>query len=514
MIRHRFGIVAVFVAAALVGSEVPAAVTLAPCFGDHMVLQQGRPLAVWGTADPGERIAVRFASARATATTGADRSWRVALPPQQASSIGRPLVVEGRTTLTIADVLVGEVWLCAGQSNMLVPLATADDSVAAIAGADDDLLRLLPLAAAAGGDPPAYTPAQVAALGSGSFISGTWTRSSPAAARSFSAVAFFFARRLRADLDTPVGVIQLAVGGAPTEAWIARDALAAHPETAGLVRGTWLDNPDVAAWCRDRAAAHLARAVRAGEPVAGDALGPDHPFKPGYLWTAGLQPLAPFSLAGACWYQGESNAETSDLSAMHEHLLPILIHDWRRAWGRDDLPFAVVQLPGMERPHWPEFREGQRRACRRIPHAGLIVTIDLGRAGDVHPPDKRPVGERLAAWATTETRGQLDGGGTCPLPRSAEVRGDGSVAVRFDHASGLKTTDGLPPRHFELGRDGRFEPAVGVIDGVTVVVEVPGASGPWTEIRSAWAPFPRPAVNLVNGEGLPASPFILPLPVD
>lgn len=483
------------------------------CFGDHMVLQAGQRLPIWGTAAPGERIELRYAGTRAAATAGADGRWRAELPPQEPSATGRSLVIEGRETVTLADVVVGEVWLCAGQSNMLLPLAKAEHTAADLAAGGDPLLRLLRLATAAGGDSPAYAAEQIAALRPEAFTSGSWARASPAAIGEFSAVAVFFARRLREELGVPVGVIQLAVGGTPTEAWVARDALAASPTTAGFLTGDWLQNPLVGEWCRGRAVANLARAARAGEAIPGDELGPNHPFKPGFLWEAGVEPLVPFTIAGVCWYQGESNAETAAGAALHEAVLPTLVADWRRAWQRDDLPFGFVQLPGLARPHWPAFREGQRRLHAGIPHTGMAVSIDLGAEGDVHPRDKRPIGERLAGWALADVYGR-DVVGSSPLPVSATLCADGRVRIEFEHAAaGLTTTDGGPPRHFETAGAGRgFRPATAVIDGSAVVLTAIGE--PPHRVRYAWQPFPRPAVNLVGPGGLPVTPFELDVTAD
>jgi sialate O-acetylesterase len=491
-----------------------ADVRLPIAFGDHMVLQQGRPLPVWGSAEPGERVRVRFGDAQATAVTGSDGRWQVVLPPQAVSASGRPLVAEGRTTVTLDDVVVGEVWLCAGQSNMLFPLAKAAGAADVIAASADPLLRLLPISAAAGGDPPAYSAAEIATLRPGAFTSGTWAPSSPAAARGFSAVGFFFARRLRAELGVPVGVIQFAVGGSPTEAWIDRGALAACPATARLTGGNWLDSPLFGDWCRGRAVANLSRAVAAGEPVPGDDHGPNHPFKPGFLWTAGIEPLAPVAIAGVCWYQGESNAETAELVTLHDELFPVLVRAWRRAWGRDDLPFAVVQLPGMGRPHWPAFRDGQRRLQASLPHTGLAVTIDLGAKGDVHPRDKRPVGERLAGWALAEVYARGDAGGSSPLPVSAVRLPDGRVRIVFAHAgAGLQTSDGGPPRHVEAaGVDGAFHPAEAAVAGDALVLAA--AADPIRRVRYAWQPWPDPPVNLLGAGGLPVTPFELEVTAD
>jgi len=501
--------VAAVVATALSSEAVVADVGLPLCFGDHMVLQQGQPLPVWGTAEPDEEVRVRFGTATATGTAGADGRWRLVLPPQKVSAAGRPLVVEGRSTIEVADVVVGEVWLCAGQSNMLLPLAKARDFKATLAAAADPLLRLLNVTSAASGDRPAYSAVQIAALEPSAFVSGSWVASSPATASGFSAVGWFLGHRLRQDLRVPVGVIAFAVGGSPTEAWISRTALAEAPATAGIVQGDWLKNPLVGEWCRTRAAANLSRALKARETIPGDHLGPNHPFKPGFLWSAGIEPLAPFPIAGVCWYQGESNAETAELASFHEQLFPVLVTSWRRAWGRDDLPIGCVQLPGMGRPHWPAFRDGQRRLHERLPRTGMAVTIDLGEKSEVHPGDKRPIGDRLAGWALAEVYGRKTAVGSSPLPSRATAAAGGHVRIEFVHAGrGLATTDRGPPRHFEIaGSDGAFRPAEARLEGPAVVLAAGHA--PPQRVRYAWQPFPEPPVNLVGPGGLPVTPFEL-----
>ena len=492
------------------GSVARADVSVAACFGTHMVLQRDAPLPVWGVAAPGEHVTVAFAGTEAAAVTDASGRWRATLPPRGASAEPGTLVIRGRNEVRFDDVLVGEVWLCAGQSNMLMPLSAVRDAEREIGAARRPRLRLLALRTAAGGDPPAYTAAQIRDLTAGRFCRGAWVACTPEAARDFSAVGLVLGATLEDAIDVPVGIVCAAVGGSPTEAWIDRAALAGDPALAPLVRDDWLHNPALAGWCAERAAANLARAGGHGDPVPGDELGPNHPFKPGFLWEACIAPLVPFAIRGVAWYQGESNADSPARVEQHARLLPALVNDWRRHWGRDDLPFAVVQLPGMSRPDWPAFRETQRRAVAGLEHAGLVVTIDLGSRTDVHPRDKRPVGERIARWALAETLGSVGAASSSPLPTTAIMRGDGTAEVRFRHAGGaLATTDGGLPRHVEVaGHDGRFVPAVARIEGGTLIV-VPPRGVSVERIRHAWVPFPEPPANLVNESGLPAAPFEL-----
>lgn len=490
-----------------------AEVQLAPCFGSHMVLQQGIPMSVWGKAPPAADITVSLGADSQTTQADASGRWRVTLPPQRVSSEPRSLVIKsGDQTVTLDDVLVGDVWLCAGQSNMLMPLARAADAAREITRARQPLLRLFHLTPAAGGDGGGYPPETIMALEPTKYATGRWAACTPESAASFSAVAYFFGERLLDAREVPVGVMCIAAGGTPTEAWVSSEALAANPETRPLIAGDWLDNAALDGWCKDRARENLGRALRAGERVPGDETGPNHPFKPGFMWEAAVAPVAPFAIRGVVWYQGESNADSATRVEQHDHIFPQLVADWRRAWADDALPFAMVQLPGMNRPDWPAFRDRQRRLAEAIPGIGLIVTIDLGDPRDVHPRDKRPVGERAAAWALSAVYGH-DGPATGPLPISADQTASGTIVIRFKETGGqLTTTDGKSPCHFEMaGEDGVFTPAESQIEGETVILSVPSGRPPGSicRVRHAWRPFPQPAVNLTGTTGLPATPFQL-----
>ena len=489
---------------------------LAPIFASGMVLQRDMPLPVWGNASSGALVRVEVGGAKAEARADGSGAWRLDLPALQATSA--PLTVrvsaDGRETQVLTDVLVGEVWLAAGQSNMAFPCRREAEWKSDAAHAALPRLRLCRLGHA-GEETPAgpWGEAVIARLTpEGFFDPPTWTESSAESATGFSAVGWHFGRRLREALGVPVGIVQCAVGGSPAEAWTRLEALAASPELAPMCRAEWLNNDDVLEpWCLTRARLHLGR--RAENPRAA------HPFQPGFLWAAGPARLAPMACRGVLWQQGESNAlshaegpgarDPAWRVRQHEPLFASMVADWRRAWSRPDLVFLICQLGGIEAKgyasgEWPAFRDQQRRAAESLPHCGLVVTHDLSDPRDVHPRRKREVGRRAAAWVLAKHHGGP--GALPPLPVSAERR-DAVARVRCrDAAAGFATIDGKPAAAFELsGPDGVWHAAEAELCGAEIVVRIDAVAKP-ERVRYAWQPFPR--TNVVAGD-LPLTTFEL-----
>ncbi len=455
-------------------AAVHADVTLAPPFQDHAVLQAGERVPIWGLADPGERVRVTFAGQTPVeAVAGSDGQWRAELPVLSASAVPAELVVEGRNRIVARDVLVGEVWLCSGQSNMDRGLARFSGTAADIAAADFPAIRQLRVARN-----PAAAPQDTAVA--------AWSVCSPATAPEISAVGFYFARDLWRARGVPVGLIVSTHGDTPIEAWVSADALAGAPEF-GVVAQRW-------------AQAITLPAVKRYQAPSG-------------LYNGMIHPLVPYALRGFLWYQGESNAARA---AEYARLFPELIRTWRHAFGQNDAPFFWVQLPNLrerEMPpgttaaDWVALRAAQTAALA-LPATGQAVTIDVGDPDNIHPPRKREVAERLARLARRQVHGEAiqDRG---PEPAAVSAEGD-TVRVRFDPRGGRPELRGDGAAALELaGGDGVFVPATTVaLDRENLVVRAAGITAP-VAIRYAWRADPTAVI--FNDAGLPAAPFQRPV---
>ncbi|MDF3056508.1 MAG: sialate O-acetylesterase [Rariglobus sp.] len=443
------------------------ALRLPSFFSDNMVLQRGKPPRVWGWAPSGAVVAVQIAGRQKTATTNAHGKWLVELEPLPADTASFEMVVRcGSETRVIRNILAGEVWLCAGQSNMAWPLHDAAGGVEAIRNSTDPNLRFFVTAF--------HAPDQPA-----DDCEGAWVECDPRTSVRFSGVAYFFGRQLRQELQTPVGLILSAQGATAAECWLSREALRSHPALQPIA-----DN----------------LATRVIDPKGWDL------HLPSGLFHGRIAPLARFPIRGVIWYQGETNTKRA---WQYRTLFPLLIADWWKAWG-EELPFHFVQLANFDQPSarpvnetWAELREAQMLALQ-LPATGMAVTIDLGEETEIHPKNKQDVGMRLAALALARTYGRkgVDSG---PLYRSMSVEGN-QVRLTFDSiGTGLNALGG-PLCHFAVaGTDKTFVWADAIIDGDAVVVSSPHVPHP-IAVRYAWANNPA-GCNLYNKNGFPASPF-------
>lgn len=468
-------LVALFLPAPAQAQASPAteALRMPSLFADHMVIQRERSVPVWGRTTPGATVQVRMAARTARTVAEADSTWRVELPALDAGGPHTLTVTSGAATRTFEDVLVGEVWLASGQSNMEWPVRAAQHADQEIAAAQDDRLRL-------------FTAARTDARTPQWDVMGTWAATQPETVADFSAVAYYFGRRLRAELGVPVGLISSNWGGTPVEAWTSASALDAVPAFRAL-----LDAFDV------------------GPDSLKDAVSRPQDV-PSALYNGMIAPLVPYALRGVIWYQGESNAHTLAQAAQYRTLFPMLIQDWRARWDQPTMPFLFVQLANfMEPPQrpvqtapWPLLREAQTHALT-LSHTGMAVTIDIGAADDIHPRNKQDVGGRLARAALHGTYGQ-DVAPSGPLYQRMEREGS-AVRLHFDHVAGGLEGRGGPLQGFAIaGPDRSFVEAQARIEDGTVVVSSPDVDNP-VAVRYGWAN--NPSVNLYNAVGLPASPF-------
>ncbi len=484
-----------------------ADVKLPALIGDNMVLQQGKKVAIWGTADPGENISVTMGEQKATATADSDGHWKAELGPLKA---GGPydVTIVGKNTITLHNVVVGEVWVCSGQSNMEMAVGNSPRAWGGvknyekeIAAGNYPLLREFTVKKAVAGKPQTE-------------VQGQWMVASPQTVGEFTAVGYFFGRDLHKALKVPVGLIHSSWGGTPAEAWTSAEALATNPDLKPLL-DDWArkvaDYPKLLDQYKQQLndwaqAAEKAEAEGAIAPPA-SPMPPDprsSPWRAAGLYNAMIAPLLPYAIAGAIWYQGESNA---DRAYQYRELFPAMIRDWRRAWGEGDFPFLFVQLAHFiqnfgPKSSWAELREAQSMTLS-LPKTGMAVAADIGDPYDIHPKNKQEVGRRLALAAEAIAYGRrvVYSG---PVYDSM-TKEDGSIRLKFKDVDGGLVTKGGSLRGFEIaGQDRKFVLAEAKIDGETVVVQSSKVLRP-VAVRYAWAD--NPDCTLYNKAGLPASPF-------
>ena len=459
-------------------------------YSDNMVLQHGQSLPLHGTANAGTKITVTIGSQQLNTSADSNGKWQVTLAPLAAKETYTLQITAGKEKRIFKNVVAGEVWLCSGQSNMEFEMFQASTGERDIPQAENPNIRLFDMEARWRTDNA--NAWELSALDSINQLQyykpAQWEVCSPKTVRAFSAVAYYFGRRLQKELNMPIGLICNAVGGSPTEAWIDRRTL---EYDFPRILNNWRENDFIMDWVRQRAGENIAKAT--------DKL-QRHPYEPAYLFEAGILPLAKYPIKGVIWYQGESNAHNKDT---HSKLFPLLVKSWRNEFGYSHLPFYYVQLSSINRPSWGWFRESQRRLMKVVPHSGMAVSYDYGHPTDVHPKNKQPIGERLAQWALGDTYGKkvLPSG---PLFRSATFNGKAAM-VTFDYAQGMHSADGKTLRGFELSDgNGIFYPATAEVVGEEVKVTSEEVSNP-KAVRYGFSPVTDG--NLVNEANLPASTF-------
>jgi sialate O-acetylesterase len=482
-----------------------ADVTLPDVLGSSMVLQRDRMVPIWGKAEPGESVTVSFGKQKKSVVADGEGKWSVNLEPLRAGASPETMIIKGRNTIELKDVLVGEVWLVAGQSNMQRLLSETANGEAAIAAANHPQIRL-------------FNVSRAVAFKHSSVPLGTWQACSPQSVKEFSAAGYYFGLELQQALNVPVGLLNSSYGGSQAEAWTPVEYLLASADLKPTVERTKIwdeERPRVKVeyeaqikqWRADAEKARAAGARPSPSPAVPDALREYRVASS--IYDGMIAPLIPFRIRGAFWYQGESNEARAQQYAL---LLPVMIKAWRERW-RDDFPFGIVQLPNYRDPKpepadeaWSHIREAQRRTALNTAKAGLIVTIDIGEAHDIHPKNKLDVGKRMANWALAEVYGRkLVASG--PMFHSAKVMGAKIVLTFRDVGSGLKLRDGERLEEFAIaGADKKWHWAEAKIAGKDrVEVWATGVSQPLA-VRYAFNNNPKHP-NLTNDSGIPASPF-------
>ncbi len=481
------------------GARGRADVSLSSVISDNMVLQQQTPVRIFGKADPMEKVTVAIQGQTQVTTASADGKWAVWLKPLKA---GGPfsLTVAGKNAIELKNILVGEVWVCSGQSNMEFALKRAFEGDKAIASSANPNIRLFLVSKARSTQPL-------------DDVKASWKECGPDSVGGFSAVAYYFARDLQKARNVPVGLIGTYWGGTPAESWTSEDVLTGSPVLKPIV-----DNYPAARSRFDKAVADYPAAVEKAKAEGKRTPNRPNLWRYSELYNAMIAPLTPYTVKGFTWYQGESNASQAD---QYRTLMPAMINNWRQAWGNVEMPFLLVQLapymalsPEPQDTPWAHLREAQLYTTQTLPKVGMAVITDVGTAGDIHPKHKEPVGQRLALLARNIAYGEkIVANG--PVYRNMNVR-DGKALLHFGSVGtglqalaveeeGVSIPAGRLTGFTIAGKDGNFVNADAVIQGKdAVLVSSPQVPEP-VAVRYGWANYP--VVNLWNSENLPASPF-------
>lgn len=520
----------------LLAATANADVGLPNVFGNHMVLQRDKPVTVWGWADPGEQITVAFADQEATVTAADSGEWSVQLKPLKTSFEGRDLVARGtESNVTISDVLVGEVWLCGGQSNMEWTLRASRDADVEIPSADSPAIRYLKVPHIARPEPQSDFPVSNPDDGG-----RDWRRCVPEEVENCTGVGYYFARRLQRWLKCPIGLIDTSWGGTMAQHWASTETLSNFEEMAPYFETfhaqvkAWEDGGGeegaaeryataVAKWEIDRAAAKAAGEREPRRPNRSAYENPGHKRQPGGMFNGMILPIAKFTIRGVLFYQGENNSFTVGWKPFPK-TFPAVFRDWRRAFG-EDLPIGIIQIAGWSNRrsmtydmnhHTNIVREVQHITWQNTPNTGLIVTFDTNSNGSIHPGRKLPVGERSARWALAEVYGAKAHGSSNPLEWRGPVYEsmmieDGKIVVTFEDGTdrGLRLDQDAALGFYIAGEDREFHVAQARIATDAnrkphVVIWSDNVPEP-VAARYAWSNLPLG--SLMNFRELPAYPF-------
>lgn len=479
-----------------------AQLKLAKPFSSNMVLQREQPIHFWGKGLPGENVLVEFGGATKSIVVKQDSSWGLYFNKLKASGLPLNLIVKSAgQSIVLSNILIGDIWLCIGQSNMQFSLKEEIHYRDEIKRTELAGLRFYnPSFIGKGVFNKAFTDSMIQRLTINEFYENvSWQESDSLSARDMTAVGYYFGKQLLQETGVPIGLVHLAIGGCPIETFISKDAFMNSKQFSSKVNGNWLTNTQLPVWIKERGVQN----VGGIDKVRSDELGPNHGYKPGFAFEAGIQPLVPLPIKGVLWYQGESNAQEIDRVMEYTALQKLMIEDYRKLWRKDNLPFYWVQLSSIDSVNyksqlWPLFRDEQRKLLSLVKNGGMAVCSDIGAKSNVHPTNKKFVGERLARWALLqEYKKELLPSG--PLPLSA-IYENNKIVIHFKYAgTQLSTSDSLALRGFSING---VDEVNAVINKNRVIIQVQQKP---EFIYYGWKPYT--IANLVNGESLPASTF-------
>jgi sialate O-acetylesterase len=473
-----------------------AKVSLPALFGNHMMLQQKAPVKIWGKADPGEKISINILKQSVSTKAGKDGKWTVWLKPLAASA-PISMTIKGSNSITINDILVGDVWVASGQSNMEWRVNQSNNYEAEAKNANYPQIRLFHV----------INSIADTAL---DFVRGKWEVCTPQNVGTYTGVGYFFIRDMYQHYKVPMGLIEADWGATNAEAWTSVKALQDDPKSHYIL-DRWNKQVQARPQVLEKYKADFYAWKKTADELSakGDSIplpprngaGPGSKNAPGSIYNAVIAPMVGYTIKGIIWYQGEGNAYVGQ-AYPYRYMFATLITSWRKAWGQGNFPFIFVQLSSFKRePYWPVMRESQADALR-LPNTGMAVSIDLGDSTNAHYKNKQDVGYRLQLAARHLAGETLEYSGPVYQKMSAE---NGGIRLYFDHANGMKTGDGGPLKGFTIaGEDGVFVPAEAKIDGKTIVVSNSKVSKP---VAARYSYVGWPFYNLVNGDNLPASSF-------
>ena len=477
-------------------------INVAKVFQSHMVLQQKKPITIWGTSKPGKLIYASLGDEELTTVGDEKGNWLVTFPKREASFEPLKLKIND---IVLEDILIGEVWICSGQSNLVRPLVEADGGMDAFEKSNKNAIRIYqnkyPRIIAKNG----YSDEELDRMNVNDYFEAIWEKASTETIESFSAVSWEFGNIIARETKVPVGLMLFAVGGSAINNWISPKTLKTNSLTASYFTKDWLTNDDVHV-------GHWVRCKHAFQRV----LEPNKPYiigktkyrwmcEPGFLFEAGIQSLQKLKFQGVLWYQGESDASTENLAERYKVLFPLMVSDWRAFFNQGNFPFIYIQLPRYNHDNWPEFRNIQRLAKEKIPNSYMVVTIDLGLEDNIHPTDKLPIGKRAGDIALDKIYGFQIEGTSLEVKRIKtknniyEIKFSEDIVVKGNRLN-------IPGFEIVISSGEIYDVIAKFKNKRTIIVE---RKGEGKTIRYGWQPYPKPDLIIFSNNGSPLSPFKL-----